>query len=186
MTTHAPTNHPSYQKMNERIFARAIQSQKAGKILELLSDLSESTLNVQDQAGSTPLNLIVKSWPESPAKDAVVSGLLDAGAVPDMPNKLGQTPLYWAARMGDLSSADLLLSHGADPNRQNFQGSTPLHAAVLYAKRFVVERLIEHGADPRIVNRTGHTPAYLAEGCCNQEILRAIRQHLQDVDRMVA
>ncbi|CAB0044226.1 unnamed protein product [Trichogramma brassicae] len=47
-------------------------------------------------------------------------------------DKLGNTPLYLAAKAGCGSMIQLLLRKGADPNLLNAEGSTPLHECCLF------------------------------------------------------
>jgi len=50
--------------------------------------------------------------------------LLDAGANPNVRNKLGGTPLMWAASYGQNEAVQLLLSKGADPRIKDADGVT--------------------------------------------------------------
>ncbi|KAH6662435.1 ankyrin repeat-containing domain protein, partial [Plectosphaerella plurivora] len=41
-------------------------------------------------------------------------------------DRVGRSPLHWAARQGDCSAVEQLISHGADPNIANITKTTPL------------------------------------------------------------
>ena len=60
----------------------------------------------------------------------------------------GATPLLFAARVGELESANLLLRAGADPNDSQPDGVSVLVAAAHSGNGPVAALLLEHGADP--------------------------------------
>ena len=60
----------------------------------------------------------------------------------------GFTPLLFAARSGDLTSAELLLAAGADPNDTAPAGTSALVVAAHSGHRTVAELLLAAGADP--------------------------------------
>ena len=53
-----------------------------------------------------------------------------------------------ASRLGDLESAETLVSAGVDPNLPNQYGRTPLYYAALFNRNDVVALLLAHAADP--------------------------------------
>lgn len=53
-----------------------------------------------------------------------------------------------ASRLGDLKTAEALLSAGVNPNVPNQQGQTPLCCAVLFDHTDVAALLLAHNADP--------------------------------------
>jgi len=66
----------------------------------------------------------------------------------------GMTPLHWAARIGDIESAKILVSQGANVNAmvdhpQALSG-TPLVFAILEGSIEVVKFLVSHGADANV------------------------------------
>ena len=73
----------------------------------------------------------------------------------------GYTPLLFAARMGDLASARLLLARGADVNEFNHDGS-PLVMATAGGYEELALFLLEQGADPNITDAGGGTPLHYA------------------------
>jgi ankyrin repeat protein len=96
--------------------------------------------------------------PEPDADDdneVVVAGLVGSGGG-------GLTPLVFAAREGDLESAQLLLDAGAPINQVTEYGWTPLLTAVNNRNYRLAAMLLERGADPNLANKGGWTPLYLA------------------------
>ena len=81
---------------------------------------------------------------------------------PARPLTGGLTALVFAARQGDVESAQALLAAGADVNQTTEFGWTPLLAAVHNRHYRLAMRFLERGADPNIANEGGWTPLYLA------------------------
>ena len=73
----------------------------------------------------------------------------------------GFTPLLFAARVGDLGSAQLLVAGGADVNDLTPAGSSALAVAALSGHRDVAALLLEHGADPNAA-AGGYAPLHAA------------------------
>ena len=80
---------------------------------------------------------------------------------PDQP--LGLTPLAWAAAVGNVEIAGLLLERGAQVNGKNGDGATPLHVASFLGRAGVVELLLAKKGDPNARNTKGETPLVLAQ-----------------------
>ena len=68
----------------------------------------------------------------------------------------GGTALLFAAREGDVASAQLLLDAGADPNDRMADGTGALVLAAHSGNSLVAKLLLERGADPND-NRVGYT-----------------------------
>jgi ankyrin repeat protein len=71
--------------------------------------------NFKDRAGSSPLLAACEAAFEGRDTLNLIVGLLDAGADPDQPAYLGQSPLHWAAAWGLTEYVELFLSRGANP-----------------------------------------------------------------------
>ena len=71
---------------------------------------------------------------------------------PARPLTGGLTALVFAARQGDVESAQVLLDAGADVNRTTEYGWTPLLAAVHNRHYRLAMRFLARGADPNIAN----------------------------------
>jgi ankyrin repeat protein len=92
---------------------------------------------------------------DAPEDDAPQAGLQGAGGG-------GLTALTFAARQGDLKSAEYLLAAGANVNQATFGGWTPLLTATNNRHYILGRFLIEHGADVNIASSKSFTPLYLA------------------------
>ncbi len=75
----------------------------------------------------------------------------------------GQTPLVWAALVGQLEAVNWLLQNGAAVNGRTKDGGTPLHAAAFLGRVQVAKLLLQHGADPEAKNNNGDTPRMALE-----------------------
>jgi uncharacterized protein len=73
----------------------------------------------------------------------------------------GATALLFAARVGDVESARLLLKAGADPNDVQPDGVSALVLAAHSGNGTVAALLLEHGADPNVFS-SGYTALHAA------------------------
>jgi len=98
----------------------------------------------------TPLSAAVTG-----AKPENVAALIAAGATPDLRNG---DALMWAARLGDIKSANILLSAGANPDLQDpLLGWTPLHYAAANGQGEVYKALLSAGVNPNLQDQQGRT-----------------------------
>ena len=88
--------------------------------------------------------------------------LIKAGADIKARSKAGFTPLLFAARVGDVESAKLLLAAGADVNEKAPNGMTPLVLASASGQEDVGIFLLDKGADPNARDELGATALHYA------------------------
>jgi ankyrin repeat protein len=127
--------------------------------------------NLKGPAGSTPLMYAVLY-----GDSALVKGLLDHGADPNVRNDAGATALMWG--LDNLGTTQLLVEHGADVNAKSDSGRTPLLiASGIRGGSAVVKLLLDHGAKasvkaPGLIFDT--TPLTEAAGIGDEAILRLL------------
>ncbi len=90
------------------------------------------------------------------------------------------TPLMVAASKGQTGIAEIILQAGANINEKNEDGWTALHkAAYEQDKTEIIDLLMQSGSDVEAKNRFGKTPLQLAEEKNHRDIVRVIKNHLQ-------
>jgi ankyrin repeat protein len=101
-----------------------------------------------------------------------VKQYLDGGVDVNAKDKLGWTPMFYAAFSGRKEIAELLIAKGADVNaKSKFGSQIPLYFAAQSGYKEIAELLIENGADVNAKNDRGWTPLYAATyGGYNQVI----------------
>jgi ankyrin repeat protein len=124
--------------------------------------------------GTTPLIRAAKAG-DVPS----VRLLLAHGALPDLPNSLGITPLMAAAGVGSttidtrarfrnerqcIEAAKLILAAGGNINGARDTGQTALHGAALWGWNDFVQFLADNGANLQAADRDGMKPLDVAMG----------------------
>lgn len=84
-------------------------------------------------------------------------------------DRLGRTPLHYAANEGRLEDATLLLESGADPNARDDNGWAPLHFAAQSGMLQIAELLLSKGADVDALDNNGNSPLSNAVFSCTGE-----------------
>ncbi len=122
-----------------------------------------------------------------------ISALLHSyGAELELPNGLGQKPLFFASQggCGDLPedmpeqkrmrTVTLLLGRGAEVDGADDEGWTPLRQSVFAAQDIDLARLLlQHGANPDHKDKFGVSPLQLADQHCSDAIVQLLRQHVK-------
>jgi ankyrin repeat protein len=86
--------------------------------------------------------------------------LIQYGAIIDIQDHDGNTPLHVAIRDGSRFMIDLLISYRANLNAKNALGNTPVHMAILNGNIDLANVLIqEYRADTSVVNNDGKSVA---------------------------
>ena len=93
----------------------------------------------------------------------------------------GYTPLLFAARVGDLASAKLLVAAGADVNDQPPYGTSATVVAAHSGHGDVAAFLLEQGADPNAAD-AGYTALHAAILHKDATLVRALLDHGADPD----
>lgn len=100
-----------------------------------------------------------------------VRALIAAGA---QVNRLGWTPLHYAASKAQVETARMLIEHGAIINAPGPDGTTPLMMAALSGKPEMVRLLLSKGADPTMFNAAHETAADWARKRNHQSLAAAL------------
>lgn len=77
-------------------------------------------------------------------------------------NRLGWTPLHYAASKAQVETAGMLIQHGAIVNAPGPDGTTPLMMAAYSGSEAMADLLLTHGADPTMFNLSHETAATIA------------------------
>jgi ankyrin repeat protein len=127
--------------------------------------------------GTTPLLRAAKAF-DVPA----IKLLLEKGALPNLPNNSGYTPVMAAAGLGSrdhdtrgrfltedvpgrsVEALDVLLKGGGEINATDGRGQTALHGAAFWGWTAAVQYLADHGANLEAKDNQGKTPLDSAMG----------------------
>lgn len=122
----------------------------------------------QDDKGYTAMHSACALCMTDPQNSSIatdlVRALIAAGADPSARDKEGNTPLHWAARAGDVGTAELLLLRGCPGDSENDRGETALHWAMRAGRigMSVVSMLLENGAKASVWNKEFKRPLDIA------------------------
>ena len=86
------------------------------------------------------------------------------------------TPLIWAAFMGQTEVVEWLIDHGAILSNKNAMGITPLHAAAFAGRMETVRMLLDKGADLKARTAEGQTPRDLVAQEWNTDLQQTYRE----------
>ncbi len=156
---------PVDPKLKALISAVRAQNQRAA---QQLLRLNPELVNAQDGGGSTLLHHAAGF-----GTVATLKLLLDKGAGVNAANRMGSTPLHWAA--ADEEKTRFLLEHGAAIDSQLHDGRTPLYLAASERDGLAVLRtLLKKGANPNLATLTGRVPLMAAAGGGDVEAIRLL------------
>ncbi|OHT08517.1 hypothetical protein TRFO_22939 [Tritrichomonas foetus] len=92
-------------------------------------------------------------------------------------DKLGWTPIHYAAQMGNVNILSYILSkcQGIDINLKDNEGNSPLLIAASNNHSKIVSALLKrNNCNPNLADNNGWTPLHIAAGNRNQEIVKTL------------
>lgn len=117
---------------------------------------------VPDALGQTALFYAVQRADDSEAKK-IAERLISMSEIdPKRRDFGGQSPLFYAAAVGNTETVRFLISLGCDANEKDNLNQSPLFYASRDGRAAVVETLIENGAVATDIDRNGQTPLFYA------------------------
>lgn len=145
----------------------AIQNE-SWAVYDLLAQHKDFDPNITNDTNETPLMYLA------------ILGELDRGkalaAQGAKINRLGWTPLHYAASRGQVEFARWLLDEGAFIHAPAPDGTTPLMMGAFSGNRAMVDMLLEAGADLRAVNIHQHTAVDWAESANQSRMAKYLQQ----------
>jgi uncharacterized protein len=104
-----------------------------------------------------------------------LAALLDRHSVfLELRDKLGETPLFHAAKYGELNTLSMLLKRGANPNARCEGGGTALAMAAHFGYSAVVRALVASGANIDAADDLGVTALHFAAASGDVPTVRAL------------
>jgi ankyrin repeat protein len=99
-------------------------------------------INEPGALGDRPLHVAAGKWGE----ERLVEEVIALGAIVDVRNIHGQTPLHLAVRHNNLEAARVLLENDADVNAEDRHGVTPLQLAVKKRRQRAIALLEQYAS----------------------------------------
>jgi hypothetical protein len=112
-------------------------------------------VNVKDRSNSTPLFFAL----EDPNNTMYAEKLLAKGALVDLQDWQGNSPLHVAAKHNNTKGILALQEKHPDPNIKNKLGQTPLHVASENGNLEIMKLLLSMGADITLKDSANKLPA---------------------------
>ena len=135
-------------------FLKAVRESNGARATELLNAPGSTVVNYRGYDGDNALHVVTRR------RDTNWLGfVLGKRADPNVGDKMGNTPLIIAARLGFTEGARTLLAVGAKVDLDNKLGETPLIVAVQQRQPQMVRLLLEAGANP---DKADHAAGYTA------------------------
>ena len=104
------------------------------------------------------------------------------GAPVDVPDRMGDSPLFDAVRGGECSLVQALIQLGADVHNKHKCGDGLLHTACRKGNLQMVQQLLRLGMAPNDVGTKGWTPLLCAGHCGRLEVVQLLHRHGANVN----
>lgn len=153
----------------------AVKRRDLGEVKALLADRVD--VNAREGDGATALH-----WAAHQDDPALVTLLIEAGALVDVTNDLGVTPLHLASALGSADVVTRLLAAGAAADPATPGGLTPLMEAARAGAASIVRALVARGASPNARERErGQTAVMWAVARRHAAVVAALLDAKADV-----
>ncbi len=129
----------------------AVQIPNLHILQQLIEDL-KIPLNLKSVYGETELLKFIESNVQSKESLEVLEYLVKKGAMVELANKRGVTPLLFSILQSKYDFAAVLLRYNANVNCQDVDGNYPLLQAIKNRHLTTIELLIKHKANPNLVD----------------------------------
>lgn len=173
-----PTQHDDGEDSDEEYdesdheLVAAVKMGHADRVSELLSRGGPGvTANMTDAAGNSVLHYACFHL-QSAKHQKIVELLLKHGASVTAADAEEQTPLHWAARVGDSKTCKMLLDYGADIEQRDKRGYTAMHHAAQANHGLLCYVLHKRGLAIDCRDHEGHTPLHWAVYEGYQDLIR--------------
>ena len=163
------------------------------EFMKFANKYGATPLSVRGDNDRTILHVVCKKGDLS-----VVKKVLEAGADPNVTDRLGCTPLYYACKNSHLECVREFIVQIPDVicdlmKVANIYGTTPLsvrgdndrtilHVACKKGDLPTVKKVLEAGADPNVTDRFGCTPLYYA---CENSHLECVREFMVQIPDVI-
>ena len=134
---------------------------KTGDFNHVLSLCHEASA-IPDSIGQTALFYAVQRASDSEAKQVAERLITVSGIDPTRRDFGGQSPIFYAAAVGNLETVKLLISHGCSPDEKDNLNQSPLFYSSRDGRAEVVGYLLSQGALASDIDRNGQTPLFYA------------------------
>ena len=129
----------------------AVQIPNLHILKHLIEDL-KIPLNLKSVYGESELLKFIESNSQHKESLEVLEYLVQKGAMVELANRRGVTPLLYSIVQSKYEFAGLLLRYHANVNCQDVDGNYPLLQAIKNKHLTTIELLIKHSADPNLVD----------------------------------
>lgn len=102
---------------------------------------------------------------------------------PNAKNQFDRSPLFMAAKEGQVDFVKKLLDMGAGVNDADIRGNTPLSACAWGDRNEAAEVLIQHGANVNQPDSQGQTPLFRACSSVSKNVVRLLLNHKCNVNQ---
>ncbi|XP_046578272.1 ankyrin-1-like isoform X2 [Haliotis rubra] len=148
----------------------AIDNSHIETVVSLLS--YEADVQLTDNVKLTPLYMAIKVK-DCDIRDMITQRLIEAGCDVNIGSQ-DHAPIFLAARLGYLSTVEILCEAGSDVNVSNKYGVTPLYEAAMKGHNEVVRYLLSQGCELNKQDMYGVGPLHVASVFNNAEAVNML------------